>query len=316
MDQNKIDTETTQETRVENSMEQLKNLVQSDFQRAITQLINEIDLLFEYVPKETKDKLQKYCSKVCSDEEFRKSQMTEILSKLKPHEANIYQVSIVKKKTKTSDLQFMDSLVLFDDILHMKLFMNENKNTKISLVNYLSTMYMAASFGSFGMGGDINMEELAREMQSFVESVKERAELNQTPAEPKQKRRIPRNNATSSTGGLGGMGGLLNSIMSNSDIMNMAADLTKDLQNQNVDPMTLMTSLMSGKPNGQLDNIVNKITSKLEQKISSGEIDKDALEQQAEQIMSAVNTSELASQVPMLQGLMQMNTKNARNNKK
>lgn len=294
--------------RIEEQMDKLRDLVEKDFERAITQLINEIDLLFDYVPADIKAKLHKYCERVCSDKDFKRSEMKIILDKLKPFEDKIYQISVVKKKTKTSDLEFLDTLVLFEDNLQMSVFSHENKNTKISIVNYISSMYMAASFGSFGMGGNFNMDELSNELTNFVESIKQKAELTTNP-KPVPKRAQRTDGASSSRGASqDSMGGLLSTIMSNPDIMNMAADLTQDLQNQNVDPLSLMTSLMSGTPNGQLNNIVSKITNKLEEKLSTGELNKVALEQQAEQIMSVVQSSDLASQVPMLQHLLQNST--------
>lgn len=299
--------ETEDNKRIEEQMDNLRDLVEKDFERAITQLVNEIDLLFDYIPVETKEKLHKYRERICGDKDFRVSEMKVFLDKLKPYEDKIYQISVVKKKTKTSDLEFLDTLVLFEDSIQMKLFSIENKNTKISLVNYLSSMYMASSFGSFGIGGNFDMEELSKELTKFVETIKEKAELTK----PVQ----PRANSSNRADGTNGMGGLLNSIMANSDIMSMAADLTQDLQNQNVDPLSLMSSLMSGQPNSQIDSLVSRITNKIEQKLSSGELNKDALERQAETIMSAVQSSELASQVPILQHLLQNGQEIKNNNK-
>jgi hypothetical protein len=292
-----------QDQVLKNNHENLMVLVEQDFSKAISQLVNEVDLLFDYVPVEVKTKLQKYSEKIKKDNAFLKTEMKTILEKLKPFEDKVYQISILKKKTKTSDLHFLDTLVLFDDTLDMKLFTNENKNTKISLVNYLSSMYMAASFGSLGFSGNFDMAELSKEMTNFMESIKQKSEITIPSSKPKR--------AQVRQNGMGGlqsdMGGLLSSLMSNPDIMNMATDITKDLQGENMDPLSLMSSLMSGKPNAQMDNLVSRITNKLEAKMSSGEINKDALEKQAEQIMSAVGSSDLASQVPMLQQLLQNN---------
>lgn len=300
--------------KIEEQMDNLKELVEKDFEKAISQLVNEIDLLFDYVPKDIKYKLQKYSENISLNKEFRVKQMKSIMDKLKPFEDKIYDISIVKKKTKTSDLEFLDSLILFEDVLDMKMFSHENKNTKISLVNYLSTMYLSGTFGSFGMQENFNVEELSKEMTNFIESVKQKAELKDKKPQTRQQRGSTRRVNTRQAVP-GGMGGLLSTLMSNPDIMNMAADLTQDLQQQNIDPMTLMSSLMTGNPSGHIGNLVNKITNTLEQKISSGAIDKDSLEHQAEQIMSAVQSSDFASQVPMLQTLMQGSNLGRTNNK-
>lgn len=287
---------------VKEQMDKLMDLVGNDFKRAVTQLINEIDLLFDYVPLETKNKLQKYSERISSDKEFRVNEMKIILEKFKPFEDKIYRIAVVKKKIKTSDLQFLDTMVLFEDMLDMKLFSNENKNTKVSMVNYLSSMYMAASFGSVGINENFNMGELSHELTNFVESIKQKAELSSANVTRPVRPILP----IPTSAHPNGMGGLLNTIMSNPDIMSMAADLTQDLQNQNLDPIALMSSLMSGKPNGQIESLISKITNKLEAKMSSGELNKDALEKQAENIMRVVQSSDLTSQVPpMLQQLLQ-----------
>jgi hypothetical protein len=96
--------------------------------------------------------------------------------------------------------------------------------------------------------------------------------------------------------GLGDINGLSNifqSLMANNDIMNIASDLSKDIKNENIDPMSLLTSLMSGQPNDKLNKLVTNITNKIETKINNGEIDKDLLEKQAENIMSSVQNKNL-----------------------
>lgn len=96
------------------------------------------------------------------------------------------------------------------------------------------------------------------------------------------------------SGGLGdlnGLGNIFQSLMSNNEIMNIATDLSKDIKEENIDPMSLLSSIMSGKPNDKLNKLVSNITNKIETKINNGEIDKDALEQQAQSIMNSVKSN-------------------------
>ncbi len=74
----------------------------------------------------------------------------------------------------------------------------------------------------------------------------------------------------------------LNSLMGNKELVKIAEDITNDLKNENVDPMSLMSSLLSGKSNKNIDKIVNKIQSKIE----TGELNKDELEKQAQLLMN------------------------------
>jgi hypothetical protein len=79
--------------------------------------------------------------------------------------------------------------------------------------------------------------------------------------------------------------------MQNGEIMNLATDLSRDIQSQNIDPMMLLSSIMTGKPDDRVQNLITNISSKIETKINSGEIDKDILEQQAQTILSSVQGS-------------------------
>jgi hypothetical protein len=86
-------------------------------------------------------------------------------------------------------------------------------------------------------------------------------------------------------------GNLLESLMQNGDIMSLATDLSRDIQSENLDPMTLLSSMMSGKPDNKIQKLVENITSKIETKINSGEIDQNVLEQQAQSILSTVQNT-------------------------
>ena len=50
--------------------------------------------------------------------------------------------------------------------------------------------------------------------------------------------------------------------------------------------LTLLSSMMSGKPNNQIQKLVNNVTKKIEHKINSGQIDKTLLESQAKDILN------------------------------
>lgn len=93
------------------------------------------------------------------------------------------------------------------------------------------------------------------------------------------------------SGGPNGFGNVLQSLMGNQEIMSLASDLSRDIQSQNLDPMALLSSMMSGKPNGAIEDLVNNITGKIEEKINNGDIDKNLLESQAQSILNNINGS-------------------------
>ena len=100
--------------------------------------------------------------------------------------------------------------------------------------------------------------------------------------------------------------GMLSNILGNTDLMSIATEISKDLQGETLDPMALMSAMMSGKPNPQLSKLVQDISTKIEGKISSGELDQQRLEEQATSIMNAVETTDLAAQLPSLLKNMKM----------
>jgi hypothetical protein len=71
--------------------------------------------------------------------------------------------------------------------------------------------------------------------------------------------------------------------------MSIASELSNDIKNENLDPLTLLSSMMSGKPNDTIQRLVSNISGKIERKIENGEIDKDLLEKQTESILKNVN---------------------------
>lgn len=71
-------------------------------------------------------------------------------------------------------------------------------------------------------------------------------------------------------------------LMKNNDIMSIANELSSEMQTLDIDPMTMMSSLMSGNlKDNKLGSLLTSISGKITQKINSGAIDKNALEQQS-----------------------------------
>ena len=64
--------------------------------------------------------------------------------------------------------------------------------------------------------------------------------------------------------------------MENKSIMNLAEKVSKDLKNQNINPMELMSGLMTGKnimQNKKFANLVTNLSKEIETKIETGELD-------------------------------------------
>jgi hypothetical protein len=97
-------------------------------------------------------------------------------------------------------------------------------------------------------------------------------------------------------------------FMGNPQIMNIANDIATDIQKENIDPMTLLSSMMAGGNNNKVNKLISNITNKLENKINNGEIDENALQQQASNMINFVQNSEIANN-PMFKSLLNNLTK-------
>ena len=62
---------------------------------------------------------------------------------------------------------------------------------------------------------------------------------------------------------------LINSMLSNSSLTNLVEELSNDIQEKNIDPMSLVSSIFSGSNDPTVSNIFDKI----QRKLISGEID-------------------------------------------
>lgn len=295
----------------------LKTTIKTELVAVLTQMTNEFDLVFDYIPKDSINKLKKLIKElenytITEDTERHpiESVLKECNKKLQPFEEQIFKVANSDKKIKSDELLFLDDIQIFDDVLDFRLFKNESKNTKRSLVKYLYSIYMSSCFFNIDLGLHQTPETLTATLSAFAETLQNKIKNVDANTDTKNSNtrtsrinRIP--NSRGRQDPTAAFNGLFSSIVDNPDIMNMATDLSRDLQQEQVDPMTLISGLMSGRPNAQLNRLVGNITSKIEQKISSGEISQDVLEAQAKSIMNAVKKSDLASQIPMLKELGQ-----------
>ncbi len=79
----------------------------------------------------------------------------------------------------------------------------------------------------------------------------------------------------------------------NSNIGNLAKEISQDLDLSDLksmeSPDDLMKSLMGGGAEGGLGNLIQKVSSKLQAKLSSGQLNEEALMKEATQMMSMLN---------------------------
>jgi hypothetical protein len=287
---------------IQTSVEELHSLVEKNFKDALSQMVNEIDLSFDYIHKDIKVSLQKYVENVCNDQGELKKEMKLFLKEISMHKASLHSISTEEGKKRAKDLMFLDTIILFDGLLDFKSFHSENKNTKVTLIKYLHTMYLSSCFCNFdSLSTDCNFDTFIEGLRQCEVVPVAKASKNPRSVSQRNVNVSQRNQPKGMNDIFGKDGNMFSSLLSNPELLSMAADISRDMENENVDPMSLIASLMSGKPDGKLNNIVSNITSKLEQKINSGEINKDELEAQANSVMNNFQNSD---SIPFLKNFM------------
>ena len=276
-------------------MEQQK-LIKGELFKNIDKFMNEIDLTMEYLDKNTVPSIKKYMNKLDNNEIVFNEFVEYTALHLKTFEAQISSVLFSNKKIKRDYYNFLNGVTLFNSILKFRVFENESKNTKKDLIKYLYSIYMSCVF----LNGELTNENILNDkLNEFVSTIENEAKtaLNENDIkQPKQKivpqlttpMTIPMSmpNLT----GMGDMGSIMESILGNKEILNIASDISQKMQNQQLNPMDMLSSLMSGNiENSPLQGLVAEIQEKVDMKINNGEIDKENLENQAKNIMGSIS---------------------------
>ena len=278
----------------EDVTEGINPVVEEDLLKTLGRLTNELDVAFDYVNDDTIGAIRGYVSGL-ADTERMKTFVEETVGVLRKYETNITTIAVSKRKVRGAEFAFMNDVQLFGGLLDFSVFANENKNTRASLVKYLYNIYMSVSILNFGISSGEDIDEFTKQLMTFVQTLRTSSEPVQSSRKvqgtqiPKtQGPQIPKAQVPQVPQAPDGFGNLLQSLMNNGEIMSLATDLSKDIQTQNIDPMTLLSSIMTGKADDRVQNLVSNITNRIETKINSGEIDKGLLEQQAQSIIQSV----------------------------
>lgn len=279
--------------------------IKTELISTLNSFFNEIDLSFDYISKEKIIQLTKFVNELDTDEQKLNLFVSETLNYLKPYQKDISFIILSKTKMKRTVYDFLNQIILFNNLLDFSQFKEENKNTKLTIVKYLYNIYMTSYLYHYGTDNNSTKEYIdylnslqkkILDKQSEREREQQQFEMKQSEREQQQREQQQRETNTGNKLNLNpgnlntaNLGNLFQSLMANDGIMSIASELSNDIKNENLDPMTLLSSMMSGKPNDTIQKLVSNISGKIEKKIQNGEIDKDLLEKQTESILKNVN---------------------------
>ena len=255
----------------------------------------ELSLSFDYI--KNGPELEAFYNKISKNESAFSKFVTETVELLKPYEMCITNVVLTERKIKTSEYKFLSDLKLFNKLLDLSLFTNENKNTKKMLTKYLYSLYFSCFLHELSNFESLDLENHLQQFVSNLQNPQSEQQLQSTESTPKY------DNSHSTTSKNTGLESMMESMFSSPDLFNIASELTEDLKSQNVNPMSLIQGLMSGNMDGRVGDMIQNMTQKLESKIANGELDTKQLEEQTQKMMSQLPIGDLMKNLGGLGGL-------------
>ena len=283
-------TQGTQGTRVTSVRDYMKN----EMMTTLNNFINELELVYEEpINKETFINIRELLNDIESDPTAMDLFINDTTEQLKRYENEISYISYTNKKVQKEKFQFMENIKLFNKLLNFQMFIKENKNTKITIVKYLHTVYMCCMFLS---NKNENIDEISNELNTFLSNLKSSIQKDtHNSASAKCTSKSRKNNNTRPGNSPDAM---LQSLLSNPQLMSIATDISKDMREKNINPLNMLSSLMSGKPDKEITSLVEKVNKTLEEKMDKGELNKDELQNQASMLLSS--TSSVADLMKMI----------------
>lgn len=267
--------------------DQLNTTIVTKLTEHIYLLLNEIELSFDYVPKNKIEVIKKQMRSNNFIESFTK----ETYNTLKQYESILSSLSTTKLKTK--DLDFMNDIILFNNELNFNLFANENKNTKKSLLTYLYTIYTFCIFLNKDMTDDIN-DSILDDLSKLTDNLQKNLEcrnVEEVGTSSKKKRNVRTSNNIPPLP-------MMDDLFANKEIMDVALQVTKQMQDEKINPMNILGAFMSGDMSS-ISGLVNSVEKTISQKINNGELNKDELETQSKKMLESLSSKD----IPGMQGL-------------
>jgi hypothetical protein len=320
----------------------MEELIKKELFKNVESFLNELDLTMEYLDSQIIPSIRNYMKTIDSDKEEYTKFLEYTTQHLGTHESKISAILFSNKKVKSDYYNFLNGITLFSNILNFRVFENESKNTKKGLIKYVYSIYMSSillhqiqsqetSQETSQEGNQDEADVLSHKLAEFVDKIQKEAEtalkeedikVSKPSSSSKHKRRnavsyghsdLNHPDILSNLGNLANLGGgggdlsnIMESLLGNKEILNIATDISQKMHSQQLNPMSMLSSLMSGDiENSPLQSLVEEIQQKVEDKINSGEINKDSLEDQAKNIMGTIsNNSGALNSMPGMSSLI------------
>lgn len=277
------------------------SVLKTQLLKIISDFVRELDISFEYIDKSILKKIKKNINACENNDILFKQLHNDIFSALNNYTDNFKVIE--KQKVKTNELLFLNDIVLLN--LNFELFKDEKKNTKKTLITYLSEFYNVSKFLNHINTND-SSENILSQIQKMVDElvIKPKEETSLVPSTSEKKSRSSKpqinmgnmmqniNNMSNNIDKNNPLFNQLNELIQNQDIMNIATELTSEMQSTDIDPMKIMSSLMSGNlQDTKINDLITSIGDKITKKLNNGEIDKNMLEEHANKFLNTMSSN-------------------------
>ena len=202
----------------------MDNILVDNLIDTFKKFINELELSFESISSEERLALSNVVDSLKENSDL----IQKLNSTLEPFSEKICKIQFMKSKIPSRDYEFLKDINLFG-VFSFEPFSKENKNTKRSIINYLYSFYIFSSASE-------NNEKALEMIESLQENLSN-ININSPPPQKKKKNRHPQSTMNE-------VNNLVSDLMSNTEIMSIATDISKQFQENKIDPNMLMKSLI------------------------------------------------------------------------
>ena len=295
----------------------MKSIIEEQFTKQSINLINELELSFDYINNDHKQMQMLNTIKKHIKEE-KSEFILQTLSELEKYTENLKYIINTTGKIKSQNFEFLNNIQLFcidnNTFVDFGLFKDENKNTKKTLIQYLFNIYTNSFYYKMCCEEKCSVEEIQGKLNELLKTTNtvtnnNNKDINQINNMNTESIKFDSSLLEQKTGNES-VDNLMANMLSNTHLLELANDISNTINEQNINPLSLLTTMMSGKPDKKVQNLISNITGKLETKISSGELDKDELQKNAEEFLS---NGEMFNGIPFLGNLMK-NSMTSNNN--
>ncbi len=236
--------------------------------KSIFKFVFEIEVGFDQISLENKKSLTNFVKKLEKQSVYDDWVNTEYdnLASFSDDIKHICQKLKTGEKIQTKEFDFLNDKKVFNGILDLSHFKDENRNTKKDLVLLLNNIYKTLQIIKKGKENNLSEEELDELYNKCISKVEPAAPIarqSQSQTQPQ----LPQN------------------FLGGGSLQNLVTDMLGEFQKGQLNPMDLLQDIMKGPENiNKEGSAINKFAKKYENRFNDDNVKKE-IEQQFGSIM-------------------------------